>query len=157
MFKELMTVIAICGACFFVCSKIYEKVKKRNTGKQHAHIINLSHDACKNMEEKRLFPRIKVGLPVLLFSRNLTGAFPATTGDISLCGAFLKCDALLGIGEIINLEFPNEKRLPVMTAQVVWSNSGVPQERVLNRGLGVRFTDVTQSTRKTLEQILSER
>lgn len=76
---------------------------------------------------------------------------------MSISGAFIKCDASIKINDFLKIEFLNETRLPVMAAQVVWSNSGVHQDKVLNRGIGVRFTDVSHETRKTLEQVLSVR
>lgn len=154
MFKSLMAAIMICGGIFFICTKIYEKVKCKNSRELQTHKSNgLSNNY--GTIEKRQHPRIKTGLPLLIFSNTLTGAIPATSGDMSISGAFIKCDASIEIGEFLKIEFLNETRLPVMTAQVVWSNSGVPQDRVLNRGIGVRFSNVSFETRKALELILS--
>lgn len=154
MFKSLMAAIMICGGVFFICSKIYEKVKCKNAKELQNHRIkNLATDC--GAKEKRQHPRIKTGQPLLIFCNDLTGTIPATSGDMSLSGAFIKCNALLGIGTVLKIEFLNESRLPVMTAQVVWSNSGVSQERILNRGIGVRFSNVSPETRKALELVLS--
>lgn len=156
MFKSLMAAIMICGGIFFICSKIYEKVKSKNSRDLHS-VKNHSLSYDYRTTDKRQYPRTKTGLPLLIFSNSLTGAIPATTGDMSISGAFIKCDAAIDIGDFLKIEFMDETRLPVMAAQVVWSNSGVPQDRVLNRGIGVRFTDVSLKTRKTLEEVLSIR
>ncbi len=155
MFRSLIISIALCGGLFFICSRIYNSVKKHNSGDSSSIKICVS-GTNEKVTDKRGNARIKINMPLLVFNDSLAGAVPATAGDISLCGAFLKCDTPVSIGEKLRLEFLNETRLPVMSANVVWSNSGVRNEMILNRGVGIKFNDVTFGTRKILEQILAE-
>lgn len=155
MFQSLCISIALCGGLFFICSRIYNSVKKRNSG-DSTFIRLCTIKSTENGHEKRSNPRIKINRPLLMFNDSITGAIPAIAGDISLCGAFLKCEAPVRIGEKIKIEFLNETRLPVLSANVIWSNSGVHQDMILNRGLGVKFTDISVCTRKVLEQIIAE-
>ncbi len=50
---------------------------------------------------------------------------------------------------------PNNE--PVIgTAKVVWSNVNVPDEKVINRGMGVRFIKMSDRHIQSVRQILEE-
>jgi hypothetical protein len=44
----------------------------------------------------------------------------------------------------------------IATAQVVWSNVNVPDEKVINRGMGVRFIKMSDRHIQFVGQILQE-
>jgi hypothetical protein len=50
---------------------------------------------------------------------------------------------------------PNNEPV-VATAQVVWSNVNVPDEKVINRGMGVRFIKMSDRHIQLVGQILKE-
>lgn len=157
MFNSLITAIMICGGVFFICSKIYESIKKKN--EKDVHVMKRMAGSAGNLEdnnEKRKHSRIKKVLPVSLSVLSDGKTFEATTEGISISGAFVRCDSFIKLGERLKIRFLNENRLPIMAAQVIWSNSGVPQERVMTRGVGIRFTEVSKEARSVLEHILSE-
>jgi hypothetical protein len=42
------------------------------------------------------------------------------------------------------------------TAQVVWSNANVPEEKVINRGMGIRFIKMSDRHIQLVRQIFQE-
>jgi hypothetical protein len=49
---------------------------------------------------------------------------------------------------------PNRDPLTV-NAEVVWSNINVPDEKIVNRGMGIRFIQVTEDDREFLSEMIS--
>jgi len=43
----------------------------------------------------------------------------------------------------------------MVKAEVIWSNINLPDEMVLNRGMGIRFIQITKDDREFLNQVLS--
>ena len=43
----------------------------------------------------------------------------------------------------------------LLNAQVMWSNSNVPQEEVINRGMGIQFVQNKETARQRLEQAIA--
>ncbi|MGZ3950620.1 MAG: PilZ domain-containing protein, partial [Flavisolibacter sp.] len=88
--------------------------------------------------DKREHPRADVNWAALMETPD--GRIDAQVKNISLGGAFICCKKLLSIGEVFPLTMIGPDNEPVMaTAKVVWSNVNVPEEKVVNRGMGVRF------------------
>lgn len=98
-------------------------------------------------EEKRSQPRLAVSWHAAFASPN--GSSPAQLKDISLGGAFVVCADPLPLSErfLITIDLPGRGTLE-LKAEVVWSNIHVPADRVINRGMGIRFIDNTEEKRK---------
>jgi hypothetical protein len=88
--------------------------------------------------ERRQHPRANVSWPVRMDTSEET--ITAETRDISIGGAFICCDKPLNLGEtfLLTIDIPNEEPVIAM-AEVVWSNMNVPADKVINRGMGIRF------------------
>jgi len=73
--------------------------------------------------------------------------------SISLNGAFICCEEPLSLGEVFHLTLtgPNNEAVTA-TAQVVWSNANVPSEKVVNRGMGVRFIKMSDTHIKLVRE-----
>lgn len=71
-------------------------------------------------------------------------------------GAFVCCQKVLPLGEtfLLTIEPPNHKRL-TLNAEVVWFNVNVPDEKIINRGMGIRFIQITKDDREFLNQLVS--
>jgi hypothetical protein len=84
------------------------------------------------------------------------GTIEAETKNIGLSGAFIRCRKPLPLKESFRLtiDAPNHDPLTVK-AEVIWSNINVPDEMVLNRGMGIRFIRITKDDREFLNQVLS--
>jgi len=89
-------------------------------------------------EQKRKHPRADINWPVSMESSD--GSMGGEIINISLGGAFICCKKPLPLGEVFRLTMTAPDDEPVLaTAEVVWSNVNVPDEKVVNRGMGVRF------------------
>jgi hypothetical protein len=105
-------------------------------------------------EERRQHPRVDITLPVSMETSQ--GMIEAETKNISLGGAFICCQNPLPLREKFRLtiEAPNHDSLTV-NAEVVWSNINVPDDKILNRGMGIRFIQITKHDREFLTQVAS--
>jgi uncharacterized protein (TIGR02266 family) len=105
-------------------------------------------------QKKRQHPRVDITWPVRM--KTSQGTIEAETENISLGGAFICCHKPLPLGENFRLtiDCPNRDPLTV-NAEVVWSNINVPDEKIVNRGMGIRFIQVTEDDRKFLSEMIS--
>jgi len=106
------------------------------------------------VHERRQHTRAPVRLPVTM--ETTEGTITAETRDISVGGAFICCSHPLPLRE----KFPLVLSLPhggslALFAEVVWSNSNIPHERIVHRGMGVRFLLVTEDDRMVLNDLVS--
>jgi hypothetical protein len=104
--------------------------------------------------ERRLHTRAPIRLPVSI--RTAEGSITAETRDISVGGAFICCTHPLPLRE----KFPLAIALPhggslTLFAEVVWSNTNVPHEQIVHRGMGVRFLLITEHDRMILNDLVS--
>ena len=106
-------------------------------------------------EEKRQHPRVAISWPAVL--EPPYEHLEVQLKDISLGGAFVVCRKPLPLKEKLRfcLKVPEQEEL-LLNAQVVWSNSNVPQDKVINRGMGVKFVQNTNKARQRLETAISE-
>jgi Tfp pilus assembly protein PilZ len=105
-------------------------------------------------EEKRSRPRVAISWHAALVSPR--GGSPAQLKDISLGGAFVVCPNPLPLSERLHLTIDLPGRGPLeLTAEVVWSNINVPADRVINRGMGIRFIDNSEEKRKILSEAVA--
>ena len=102
-------------------------------------------------EEKRSQPRLAVSWHAAFASHR--GSSPAQLKDISLGGAFVVCAHPLPLSERFHITVDLPGRGPLeLQAEVVWSNIHVPADRVINRGMGIRFIANTEEKRKILSE-----
>ncbi len=108
-----------------------------------------------NWEEKRQHPRVAISWAAVL--EPPYEDLKIQLKDISLGGAFVVCGKPLPPKEKIRLclKIPDQEEL-LLNAQVVWSNTNVPQEKVINRGMGIQFVQNTDRARQHLEQAISD-
>ena len=106
-------------------------------------------------EQKREHPRVDINLRVSMETPD--GTIEVEIKNISLGGAFICCKKPLPIGEVFRLTMMGQDNEPVIaTAQVVWSNVNVPEEKVINRGMGVRFIKMSDRHIQLAGQILQK-
>ena len=105
-------------------------------------------------EEKRQSVRTGIVWPVSFESPN--GPIQGKTKDISLSGAFIVCPIPKPLKEMfsLTLNIPGQKPLSLNT-EVVWSNANVPEERIVTRGMGVRFLSIAEHDRKVLNEAIA--
>jgi hypothetical protein len=106
-------------------------------------------------EEKRKHPRADIDWSAWMESAD--GIIELKVRNISLGGAFICCKKPLSLGKFFNLTMMGPDNEPLKaTAQVVWSNANVPDEKVINRGMGVWFTKMSDRHIRLVRQIFRE-
>jgi len=105
-------------------------------------------------DEKRQQVRLGIVWPVSFETSN--GPIQGKTKDISLSGAFIVCHKPLPLKEVfsLSLNIPGQEPLS-LNSEVVWSNANVPEERIITRGMGVRFLGITEQDRKVLNEAIA--
>ena len=105
-------------------------------------------------EEKRPHPRIAVSWQAFIEISGQTDSVQLK--DISLGGAFVVCAEPLALNDKlkISIRIPNQEPLR-LNAEVVWSNRNMSADRVVNRGMGVRFIENTDKDRQRLNEALA--
>ena len=131
-----MNIIFPIFLAFILFFLVYYFLKSRISSDVDSHVsVNLPKTG---KVERREDPRTAVNWPVTMETPG--GTVEARVNNISLSGAFVCCEKPLPIGEVFHLTMIVSDDEPVeATAQVVWSNVNVPDEKVVNRGMGVRF------------------
>ncbi|NWG03859.1 MAG: PilZ domain-containing protein [Syntrophaceae bacterium] len=140
----------ICFLGFVVIFLVYYfwKIHNRTDLDLHAP-VKLSPEAG---EQRRQHPRMDINWPVSMEIPD--GTIDAEVKNISLGGAFICCKRPLPIGEVFHLTMMAPGDEPVKaTAQVVWSNVNVPEDKVVNRGMGVRFIKMSDRHIQLVKQI----
>jgi len=105
--------------------------------------------------EKRKHPRFDVNWPVSI--ETIYGTIEGEVKNISLGGAFISCSKPLRLKKIFSMTMmiPDNEPLPV-TAQVAWSNANMPADKVVNRGMGVRFINMSDRHLELVKEICKE-
>ena len=104
--------------------------------------------------ERRGYSRVDIVFPVKMDTSH--GPVKVEIRNITLGGAFICCPEPLPLGEsfALTIDLPDHDPLNLM-AEVVWSNINVPDEKIVNRGMGIRFIRITETERKLLTTVLS--
>ncbi len=127
-------------------------LKKRWTSDHSAHGYTPSTKF--SWEEKRAHPRIAISWQASLEAADQTD--DVQLKDISLGGAFVVCTDPLALNDRfkISIRIPDQEPLG-LNAEVVWSNKNMPADRVVNRGMGIKFIENTDKDRQRLERALA--
>lgn len=127
-------------------------IKRKLGAEQSVQVPNGSRGF--NGKEMRRHPRIKVSWLATMEIDH--GSIKVRLKDISLGGAFVICRESIPLKEQFRLylEVPDEETF-ALNAEVVWSNMNVPEEKIIYRGMGIRFVQNTDKARKRLEEAIS--
>jgi uncharacterized protein (TIGR02266 family) len=151
----IVTSMAIGAAIFagLVIIWFFNAFFKRKLGAdQPAQLVSASQKS--KWEEKRKHPRVAISWPIELEPPYET--LKVRLKDISRGGAFIVCQKPLPLNAKLRLclKVPEQEEL-LLNAEVVWSNTNVPQDQVIHRGMGVKFAQNTNKTRQRLENAIS--
>lgn len=152
----IVTSLAVGAAIFagLVIFWFFNAYAKRKLGAdQSVQLANTSQKS--SWEEHRQHPRVAISWPAML--EPPYEHLQVKLKDISLGGAFVVCRKPLPLNEKIRLclKMPDEEEL-LLNAQVIWSNTNVPREKVIHRGMGVQFVQNTNRARQHLEKAISD-
>ena len=103
-------------------------------------------------EEKRDSERNEVAWPVTMECTE--GLFTGETKNISMSGAFICCEKIPPLQQKFRVIFnPPDRPVIIAQAEVVWSNSNVPADQVVNRGMGIRFLEISPEDREFISKL----
>ena len=98
-------------------------------------------------ENRRNYDRSRLIVDVFFDGKDVTGV--ASTKDISAGGLYMNTQANIPEGAFLMVRIPFDKDVQVVcNAEVIYSNPG--------QGVGLRFHDVPDEVRATLERAVTE-
>jgi hypothetical protein len=104
-------------------------------------------EGSQSQEERRAHDRSRLILDVFFDGQDVTGV--ASTKDISPGGLFMNTQASIPEGAFLMVRIPFSKEAQVVcNAEVIYSNPG--------HGVGLKFHDVPDEARATLEREVSK-
>ena len=126
---------------------------KRRTAEKQSHQMAASARKT-SWEEKRRHPRVSVSWPARLDTPE--GSLESQLKDISLGGAFVVCPNPLPLSEKFRVSIEPPEQSPLeLNAEVVWSNANVPEDKIINRGMGIRFINNSDEDRSRLSDVIT--
>jgi hypothetical protein len=150
--KLYITVIVIFGGFILIWVAYYFlKMRDRSDFSYHPSV----ESSQKGGADKRQNPRLDINWSISMETPD--GTIDGEIKNISIGGAFICCKKPLPLRQVFHLTMmgPNNEPVPA-TAEVVWSNINVPDEKVINRGMGVRFIKMSDRHIQLVRQILKE-
>ena len=122
-------------------------LKKRITPDLSNQILSNGQDG--SWEEKRRQARMSVSWQASMETSQ--GPVQVQLNNISHSGAFVVCPEPMALNEKIRMiiEAPDQDPFPLQ-AEVVWSNANVPEDKVIHRGMGIRFIENRKEDRTHL-------
>jgi Tfp pilus assembly protein PilZ len=156
MESKLLINSIILGGAFFVGIivfwYIFGHLKKRVAADQ----LNQGYSTAAKIswQEKRRHPRVEISWPAFL--EKAEQRQEVQLKDISLGGAFVICQEPLALQDQFKVTFilPDQGSLQ-LNAEVVWSNVNMPSDKVVNRGMGIRFINNEEKQRQILQNAIS--
>ena len=150
--QVLPAITIILGVVLFLAFKLISRAKNRASGaKTGESLLGSQLDTPAQTQDR---DRRKLICPVLL--KKSQGVMKTSLREITLSGAFLTCPNPLPVGETFRLKILMDNPQPLQfDAEVLWNNKNVSPEKIVNRGMKVRFLQLSNSDRKTLGEIVS--
>ena len=151
--KVLPLVTIILVVVFVIALKVISRAKNKAFGNQSGNRLSgIDIDASNDIQNR---DRRKLKCPVLLEISQ--GLMKVSLKEITLNGAFLTCPNPLPIGELfpINILLSDHKPLK-FNAEVLWNNQSVAANKIVSRGMKVRFLQLSTGDRKTLYELISK-
>jgi len=153
--KILVNSIVLGGAFFvgiIVFWYIFRYLKKRVAADQSYQAYSAASKM--SWEEKRRHPRVELSWPAFLEKSERRQE--AQLKDVSLGGAFLICQEPLALQDQFKVTFILPDQIPLqLNAEVVWSNVNMPSDKVVNRGMGIRFINNEEKQRQILQNAIA--
>jgi len=106
------------------------------------------------LEEKSQCATADITWPVTIETSG--GNISAKTKDLNLGGAFIICQNPFPLKERFRLtiDAPGQEQM-TLTSEVIWSNNNVPDDKIVNRGMGIRFLQNVDEDRESLKTAIS--
>ena len=104
-------------------------------------------------QENRRHRRVKIKWPVVMTTSG--GLADGQTQNVSLGGAFIRCQEKINLEDRFRLVMTTKDRLILVHAEVVWSNGHKSEGKSAYHEIGVRFTNISGNDRTFLSGVIS--
>lgn len=133
---------------WFVFVYLKKRITPSNSHQAIATAFNYS------VENKRQHTRVEVSWEARL--ENSDKSLEVILNDISLGGAFVVCREPLAMQDQckIIINWPAAADPLSLNAEVVWTNANMPVDRVVNRGMGIKFINNGLKERQQLQDAI---
>lgn len=150
--QVLPAITIILGVVLFLAFKLISRAKNRASGaKTGETLLGFQLDTPTEAIDR---DRKKLICPVLL--KKSQGVMKTSLREITLNGAFLTCPNPLPVGQTFEVNILVDNTEPLkFDAEVLWNNMNVSADKIVNRGMKVRFLQLSNEDRKTLAEIVS--
>ena len=120
------------------------------------HFLTTSKDQnMANPKERRNYPRVKIKLPVVKMAGN--GLISGEIRDLSMGGAFIRCQEILNCNEKFHMVISAKGRLMSIIGEVVWQDIKKIKNNAAMGGMGVQFKQIFSGDRRFLRQVITGR
>ena len=132
---------------------LFQNIKKRLLPQNKPiDVIELTNY---QVEEDTKEKRVDIRWPVSVVT--IEGSMEGETKEISHSGAFIKCSEPLVPGNQFVLTIETPEKGPIsLKSVVVWSNSNIPEEKVVTRGMSIRYIQYKKEDLELLKSALDE-
>ena len=147
----LVTIILV--IVFVVALKVISRAKNKAFGKQSGDsLAGIDIEASNDVQNR---DRLKIICPVLI--ERSQGLMKVSLKEITLNGAFLTCPDPLPIGETFPINILVQDQEPLrFDAEVLWNNQNVAADKIVSRGMKVRFLQLSTGDRKVLYELITK-
>ena len=151
--KVLPLVTIILVVVFVVALKVISRAKNKAVGNQSENsLAGIDIEASNDVQNR---DRLKIICPVLI--ERSQGLMKVSLKEITLNGAFLTCPDPLPIGETFPINILVQDQEPLrFDAEVLWNNQNVAADKIVSRGMKVRFLQLSTGDRKVLYELITK-
>jgi Tfp pilus assembly protein PilZ len=117
------------------------------------NFCNVKQKIVRNTEERSRDTRTRIIWPITI--KTSQEVISAEIKNISIKGAFILCQTPLPLKEQfrIAIDIPNQEPMD-LAAEVIWSSSNVPEDKVVKRGMGIKFLQSTENARESIDKAI---
>jgi len=146
--------LLLTGALLWLLIKVVEK----NKNQTHSHSQTNTYETDKS-PNLRQYERISKNVCVEIKRNNGTNEiFKAQTKDISVMGAFIICRNKININEDIQINIYTKVKNKIwLDAKVVWSNTNMPEKKIIIPGFGIKFLNLETDKKNYLHSLLENK
>jgi len=152
--QGLPVITIMLALLFFIVMRVIFRFKKKalgDTGNKNLPHLKFEVNAEKDQPE-----RVQLKCPALI--ERPKGVMKVGIKELTTNGAFITCPRPFPIGESFPIRILlNDREPQAFNAEVLWNNQNVLEEEIVARGMKVRFLQLSESDRKTINEIISLR
>jgi hypothetical protein len=150
---QILPILTIFLCVFvFVIYKILSRIKHQAQGNPDGR--GLSEFKLATPEPMPAIERLKIECPAIV--ERPQGFTKVGIKEISINGAFVTCPKPLPIGDTFTIKIIFEKEKPlVLETEVIWNNMNVAADKIVARGMKIRFLQLPDHARRALEKLIT--